>query len=189
MNIIDNLDEFTPEELEIASRILGKFASLKKTPSPEPVKEPKANGKKSKKKAIAKVEQTITEQDQAEENNVQERVLSGPTSKIRKHKADGQPQKKLKGGKNKMATVQPIRITGQNRFLQMDAYNSCKGDTAIDKKLWANNRPTERREEIQFVEAECQVCHYVFDVNPAVVMRDEDTSEYVFTCNDCTKKG
>lgn len=181
MSIIDNLDEFTPEELEIASRILGKFASLKKTPSPAPVEQPKIKGKKPKK---------VTQKTKPKKlEEPEERELSGPTAKVRKHRVDDRPQKKVKGGKNKLAMVQPIRVGGKNKFLQMDAYNSNKGDAAIDKKLWANHQPTERRPEIQFVEAECQVCHYLFDVNSSVVMTDEDTGEYVYTCNNCVKRG
>ena len=55
--------------------------------------------------------------------------------------------------------------------------------------MWANRNPTTRPDEVEFVEAQCKICGYWFDVNPNLLMTDEDTEEWNFTCNGCAAGG
>lgn len=199
MSIIDNLDDFSPEELEIASRILGKLAGLKKAPelsSEKKVEQPPKKRGRPKKQVVIETKPLNTQKGKGRKTPSKPveqptEIKVGRSSRHKKsHKNDGREagddhDHKHKG-KGKMAMVQPLSVGGPNKFLKMSEFAQCRSDAAIDKKLWKGVRPVERRDEIQFVEVRCDKCGYYFDVHPDLIFRDPD-GELMYKCNDCSR--
>lgn len=67
-----------------------------------------------------------------------------------------------------------------NKFDSMPEKNMHKKDTEIDKKLWGNNRPTERLRQFHPVSVRCRICGKTEEVNPSLV----DSPER-YKCNRC----
>jgi len=92
-------------------------------------------------------------------------------------------------GQGVQARTEPVQLSGKNKFEQMDARLTSRGDTKIDRKLWGDNSPTERPPEYQPVEVQCKVCNRYFDINPNLVYVDFDTKVPNFTCDSCSPRG
>lgn len=67
-----------------------------------------------------------------------------------------------------------------NKFDSMPEKNMHKKDTIIDKKLWGNNKPTERSRSFQTVSVRCRICGKAEDINPSLI----DSAER-YKCNKC----
>lgn len=67
-----------------------------------------------------------------------------------------------------------------NKFDSMPERNLHKADTEIDKKLWANNKPTDRTRQTSLVSVRCRVCGKNEQVSAALV----DSAER-YKCNKC----
>lgn len=81
-------------------------------------------------------------------------------------------QKKSKGRAKKEETI--------NKFDSMPEKNMHKQDTIIDKKLWGDNKPTERTRSFQTVSVRCRICGKSEDINPSLI----DSVER-YKCNKC----
>ncbi len=57
-------------------------------------------------------------------------------------------------------------------------------DHEIDKKLAVAPR-VPRRPPVEYIEVECSVCGYLFEVHPSLVLKTDEG--LTFTCNDCTR--
>ena len=198
MSIFTDLESMTDEEKLKLAELLANITP-KATPSPKKGR-PKASVKKKKaKKKVIKQQkkdsgdQTDEPEEQLDEVEIKkpsknqqgrsESRLAGKTAKTKGTRRD-----KGGGGKGAPCSTQAISLSGQNDFLKMSEKNSAKEDSKIDKLLWKNRRPADRREEFIPVEAQCQVCNRFYDVNPALLYNDPDDG-IVFTCNKCTKRG
>jgi len=84
---------------------------------------------------------------------------------------------KTKGRKKRSA---PKTKEKPNKFDQMSERNMHKSDTAIDKKLWGNNRPSDRGRPSEIVNARCRVCGKTETVSAALIA---DSDRY--KCNKC----
>jgi len=67
-----------------------------------------------------------------------------------------------------------------NKFDTMSERNMHKSDTEIDKKLWGNNRPSDRARPSSMMSVRCRVCGTNQEVSSALV---ESVERY--KCNKC----
>lgn len=178
MSIIDDLDDLSPEELEVMAKVISKLAQTKKGKTDKTSKDKKM-GKSSPKKRVVK-----KEQEQEQEDISEAPVLVPIKSRTKK-----ETHKNTRNGRTAPLVQSYTPPKGPNKFLSMPEYKSEKQDTRIDKLLWKGNQPTERRDEIEFIDAECRVCGKVSEVSPALTLKDIDTGEVMFTCNRCIKRG
>jgi len=128
------------------------------------------------------------------ENQITESPRRGGSSRRR-----GSPVQMGRGKGNIQAVGQKVVLTGENKFEKMRDRNSCKSDTKIDKKLWTDREALQRPDDFKFVEVQCtgpfrddgviDGCGLWFDVNPALLLRDEETGNITYTCNNCTRSG
>ena len=85
----------------------------------------------------------------------------------------------------KIVDVGPIKKRTKkyaNRFDKMSEKNMHKTDTEIDKKLWANNMPTDRSgRKYQPISVRCRVCGKEDQVSPFLI---DSTDRY--KCNKCS---
>ena len=74
-----------------------------------------------------------------------------------------------------------------NLFEESPLFEANKSDSMVDKKLWANHDPTERRKTYKTINVQCSVCGTRQAVNPSLVFRSgsgpDETSQW--TCNKC----
>jgi hypothetical protein len=92
-----------------------------------------------------------------------------------------------KKGKGMACRNEPIQLSGENRFLEMDEYHEEQQDIEFDRKVHSGRKP--RRKKFRpnpMVEVECQDCGYLFDVDSNILLVDPDTKQYIYTCNDCS---
>ena len=85
---------------------------------------------------------------------------------------ESKPQRKKTKPKKEPSTT--------NKFDSMAEKNMHKQDTAIDKKLWGNNQPTERTRKFQAVTVRCRVCGKTEQVSPSLIESQER-----YKCNRC----
>ena len=125
---------------------------------------------------------------------VEEVVEENETPKIKPKR--GRPSKK--SGTNKKGRVQgqwqKMEIV-KNRKNLFDTMvdertgelikDTSKQDIKIDKKLWGNAKPTPRNPNSGLVDIECSKCGDEHTVNRKVLLKDRDTGNYKFTCNNC----
>jgi len=144
------------------------------------------------------MQQQMLEQMQAMTNQMAEMKkeldAAKKGNKGRMRKGVSQQRRGSRGG-NAMAVAQGIDVSGErpNYFLNPEegrpdlagVADSCKQDTKTDKKLNAGRKPTQRRPEMEFVEAECIICRRVEWVSPAILLPDEKTGVPRYRCNDC----
>ena len=67
-----------------------------------------------------------------------------------------------------------------NKFDSMGERNMHKSDTEIDKKLWGNNKPSDRGRPSSMISVRCRVCGKNEDVSSGLV----DSVER-YKCNKC----
>lgn len=82
---------------------------------------------------------------------------------------------------------EPMDLSGNrpNLFDKMqDKASLHLDDHEIDKKLAVAPR-VPRRPPVEYIEVECSVCGYLFEVHPNLVLRTDEG--LTFTCNDCTR--
>jgi hypothetical protein len=89
-----------------------------------------------------------------------------------------EPKKQKKsGGRTKKSPEKKQKL---NKFDSMPEKNMHKQDTIIDKKLWGDNKPTERTRSFQAISVRCRICGKTENVNPSLV---DSTERY--KCNKC----
>jgi hypothetical protein len=89
-----------------------------------------------------------------------------------------EPKKQKKSrGRPKKSSKKEQKL---NKFDSMPEKNMHKQDTIIDKKLWGDNKPTERTRSFQTVSVRCRICGKAEDVNPSLI----DSVER-YKCNKC----
>lgn len=94
-----------------------------------------------------------------------------------------------RGGRGKTLTrTEPVSLSGINKFDSMPERDKHKSDSKIDRQLWQSNAPTQRPDEFEYVEVQCQECDLWFDVHSDLLMYDPDTNEIMFVCNDCNSR-
>ena len=209
MSIVDSLDKLTPEELESVSRLINKFANRHSEDSVEqPLPTPNKKRKRGKKqKEVDNTSESLIIEHGAGRSQPRTRVVldeadPAPSRRSRgrgrtePRKPKGQQRNNVRRGNNRdrggggvMARTESVRLSNQNKFLNMRERNAEKGDTQIDKKLWENRTPTERPEEYEDIEVQCRECGLWFDINPGLVLIDADTRQPNFVCNNCAPRG
>ena len=70
----------------------------------------------------------------------------------------------------------------ENHFESMPEFDSCKDDSILDRKLWANRQPSPRRESVRMEDLICTKCLRTKRVNPQYEPNP-------FVCNDCLTTG
>lgn len=206
-DIIDNLDKLTPEELAKVGNLINKFAGRHEREDDRP--QPKPNRKRNRKKRQKEVDNTseklIVEQgpgrnkprrrvvqDEYEEVERPRRTGRGrtaPRNARNQRRNDGVRRKGGRGRGGVMAHTESVQLSNENKFQNMRERNAEKGDTEIDKKLWSGRMPTERPEEYEDIEVQCKECLLWFDVNPGLVLIDQDSREPNYVCNNCSPRG
>lgn len=203
-DIMSDLDQLTPEELEKVGRLISKFANKEEVPK---TRKRKGRGGKRKKPLDKKDQELIVEQQHGRTNR-RRRILESEDDEIerpRQGRGRSQPRTQQRqnngvrrGGKGRgrgkgrgnggiMARTESVQLEGGNRFDKMRERNSERQDVEIDRKLWGKRQPSERSPQYEPVEAQCIGCNLWFDVNPGLVMIDPDTREPSFTCNNCSR--
>jgi hypothetical protein len=181
----DQLDELEAamESIKQKKNIGG---DIKHNNQSRPEEKPRKNRRKPRKKSgqpgLATQKRRIITQETASMHNgtaprqKAKRASEGRRRSDRRNKAGGSP-----------CRVEPISVSGErpNLFLQSKLKNKHKADSAIDKKLLGNNEVTER-EDTRLIEVECADCHYIFDVSPKVIFKEDGEIRYV--CDDCRVK-
>lgn len=91
----------------------------------------------------------------------------------------------VESNNTKIVDVGPIKKRTKksvNRFDKMSEKNMHKIDTEIDKKLWGENKPTDRSSrKYQPVSVKCRVCGKEEKVNPCLI---DSVDRY--KCNKCS---
>jgi len=116
--------------------------------------------------------------------------------KQKKHSKQKQHVKRIQKGQEtprpKKSRSVPTRIKSfdtsgnrPNKFLEMIEYNMYKKDSIIDRKLSAGLDITPRIRSSNLVNVICRVCGQEYTVNRSMIMRDPDTREWLYTCDNC----
>jgi hypothetical protein len=93
------------------------------------------------------------------------------------------PQIKKVGSKKRTTQTtksKSVAVVSNNKFDSMSEKDLHKQDTEIDKKLWGNNRPTERSRQSSVVSVRCRVCGKTEQVSAMII----DSAER-YKCNKC----
>lgn len=101
-------------------------------------------------------------------------------SKPAARRGQGKPKKTF-------ARREPMNLSGNrpNLFDEVQDKSALHmDDAAIDKKLAVAPR-VPRRPPVEYIEVECSVCGYLYEVHPNLVLRTDEG--LTFTCNDCTR--
>lgn len=89
--------------------------------------------------------------------------------------------KKKPGRPKKNTSSTSKNAEGVNLFDTMSEKNLHKEDTVVDKKLWRNREPTERRASNSRIECKCASCGKDVSVNPNEILSKEQR----ILCNSC----
>ena len=208
-NIQTNLENLTPEELQKVSNLIEKFASRKEESSDEKPQKKRRRRKKPKKRVDEPEQEVIIEHGQGRNKPRQRIVLPDepidPNEKRvsgrgrteprnpRNQRAQSVRRGRGKGPRmgrgNRLARTESVNLSGENKFDTMRERNQAKADTKIDKALWANREASQRPDKFEYAEVQCLACKLWFDIQPNLVMIDEDTGVPNFTCNNCSRRG
>lgn len=85
--------------------------------------------------------------------------------------------------KKTIAKTQDIEIKKINLFKddkKDNYYNIYK-----DEKSMYQIRPTDRNRRSSLIEIECDSCEEAFNVSKTLLRRDEESGNYLYTCDDC----
>ena len=77
------------------------------------------------------------------------------------------------------------KIERPDLFIERGFDKEHKEDIKLDKKLWGDNKPSERKNVSSLVEIACRRCHALSQVSPQLITRDDEGNRYV--CNKCSK--
>lgn len=168
--------------LKIQEMIVGVVSKL--TP---PIKQ-KRKYTKRKKKTVAKKQKAVVDLDIEETPDTIEEEPSQPQRVRRVKKQD--VEQKRGGDKGRQARVEPFRPVRNrpNNFLKSADAKLFKKDSRIDKKLSGDVEPTPRRTNANLVEAECISCGDVYEVSTKEILRDAETGEARWKCNNCIRR-
>lgn len=203
--LITNLESLTDEEMESVARLINKFNQRKVNTG-----EPKVRDhvdKKPKRRDHSNDELELEVKRQKGRKNPRKRIVTdeteprefssrgvGRTQPRRNPRVDiDSPSPRRRKGV--ACRTESVQIDNRrNKFLEMKSRNGklCnaeKQDVEIDRKLWKNRTPADRPETFEPVEVQCKVCNRYFDINPALVLTDDDTGEVNFTCDNCVPRG
>lgn len=212
-DILSKLENLTPEELAKVGNLIGKFSDRHDREVEVPKKRKKR--KKTKKRVDEPEQEVIVEHEMGRKKPRKRIIMPDEAEQPNEHRSTGigrsqsrnpqnQPQQQQdhrrgqgrgrseirtgRGGGRTLATAQTVKLSGENKFLKMRERNNAKADVKIDQALWKDRVPEERREEFEFMELQCLgPCGLWFDVNPNVILLDQDSGEPNFTCNNCSK--
>ena len=173
-DLIKNLTQLSPEELDKLNNLASKFAKRHDTQEP--------NKTVSKKKRDKPQQNGRSSAKGRTEPRNPEVLRNKPVRRGTSRKGGGRP-----GGKP--ARSEPIVISGENKFDKMVERFQHKKDSEIDKKLWQGREPTQRREQYEDVEVQCTECQLWFDINPELVYKDPETGDILFKCDVCASVG
>lgn len=185
-DILDNLEQLSPEELQKVANLINKFAGRKDSKID---KKPKAGkighgpGRRTSKKSIV-----VPGEDDPPPRK-QARGKRGRRESSRLQKKTKSPIRRKGGKKGVAARIEPVQLSGQNKFDKMRERNTVNDDRKTDALLWENKEPSPRPDTFEFSEVQCQECGYYFDIHPDLVYVDRDSKEVVFTCDDCSPRG
>lgn len=203
--LIQRLEQLTPEEQALVSKLLGVVEEAAETAPVEPKKnskrkqrrktekEPEVTDVKPRKKVEIPQDEYYLD-DEPDEPKVDKSSLPGRARRV-KTRAQAQRNvrntQQVKGRRNKGAPArsEPVDLSGgrPNRFEKMAAFNAEKGDSRIDALLNKGRRPSERREAVEFVEVECTRCGDIWEVPPTFVYNDDEGSNFI--CDSCRGRG
>jgi hypothetical protein len=203
--IITSLETLSDDEMDAVARLIGKFSRRKENPQPELEKRidkspsrrdhsdddhelevERPRGRKNPRRRV------VTEDSEPRESSSSGR---GRTTSRHDTKQGRNKTREGQRGRGVAARTEAVTIDNRvNKFLTMKGRNGrfadeAKGDTAIDKKLWENRHPTERPDEFKAIEVCCKICNRYFDINPNLVLVDDETGEVNFTCDNCVPRG
>ncbi len=71
-----------------------------------------------------------------------------------------------------------------NLFLESKDYNAHKKDIAIDKLLLGKNKPSEKRDAVEYIEIDCYKCGFTFVTTSNKIYKVGN--EYKAECNRCS---
>lgn len=214
-NILSNLESLSPDELAKVGNLIQKFSNRhEREDSPEVPKQRK-NKKKHKKRVDNSENDLIVEHGPGRTQSRKRIVLPDEQEQPNEKRSTGvgrtqprNPEKQgaVRGGRRgqtitpgrgqgrTLARTEPVQLSGENKFDTMKENkrskklirDSEKSDTLIDKALWTDREASDRPDEFQFAEVQCVgPCGLWFDVNPGLILIDQDSGLPNFTCNNC----
>ena len=178
---MSDIDNLTPDQLEAISRLINKFNRQNAKEEPQ---EQKGGRTKSKKRIIVEGDEDYSMKPPTK-NKTGRKKPKNPQSRRkqsgRRREPPTRPGKSPRKGRQ--AVTQSVQLSGENLFETMQERKSCKKDAKIDQALWKDRTPEIRRDEVGYIEVECQSCGLYFDVLPSEVFKED--GEYIYTCNSC----
>lgn len=157
--LLKKIESFSPDELELLGQILDK---KQKTPE-EGVDTEENDGKIKRRRRRKKV------------------LRQNPNKKGIRRIEKG--KKKNKGKAPKVMSFDPNRKR-RDLFVERGFDRLHKEESEIDKKLWANRKPSPRIRPSSMVEIDCDKCGESYEVSESLVYRDAD-GNYVYVCDNC----
>lgn len=108
-------------------------------------------------------------------------------------KTEEEPKKKVRRKHYKQQEQQSRKTKPKkgeyiNEFEKSPLFNAHKQDAEIDKKLWANHEPMERRDPVKFVTQTCKSCGKQEQVASHLVFNTGRNEAAAFYCNKCVVK-
>lgn len=191
-DIISNLEKLSPEELQKVGNLINKFAK-RHTDSEKEIDDgpPPRETVRTPRRKVDRQPRQVRRSD-----DVQESPTQMPRGSQRGHRSPRSPRNQQQENHPKhnkqrrnFGRIEQVQLTGENKFFDLvKRENDYKGDSKIDKKLWKGNKPMPRPQKYEPVEVQCIECHYYFDVNPELIILDEETGLPNYTCNNCVKR-
>mgnify|MGYP003632185467 CR=1 FL=1 len=178
-----DLDSLDADDLVRVERLIAKLARNKgKGKATKPVKTNPAPQAQHGPRKRKNPEQTL-------DNEPSEAMIGRDKGNPRRGRSGPVGNNQYQGpadGRKRQARIAPFH-TGprHNEFLDMREAKSKNADKKADEALSAGVELTPRGERgSPFIEAQCQICGYYFDVSPEFVHYDTEKGA-LFTCNDC----
>lgn len=111
------------------------------------------------------------------------KVEAEPKKKVRRKHYKQQEQAKA-------SKPQPKKGEYTNEFEKSPLFTAHQKDAEIDKKLWANHEPIERRDPVRFITQTCKTCGKQEKVASHLVFNTGRNETAAYYCNKCvTKRG
>lgn len=201
-SLIKRLESLSPAEKALISKLLGVTEEAEVTkPTEKPTSKRKQRRKTEKveelpvpRKKIVEVEEDLDDADDEPKLNTANLPGRARRVKTREQAKREQPRRgsqQVKGRRSKgsPARTEAVDLRGgrPNRFERMPAFNAEKGDAKIDALLNKGRQPTERRDAVQFVEAECTRCGDIWEVPPTFIYNDDEGNNFI--CDTCRGRG
>ena len=191
-DVFDNLSNLNEEELKAVAKLIDKFANRKDKPrdrhrnrkpkkereDTEIVEDVQVGREKPRKRIVQRENERINRPRSG-------RGRTEPTKEYNKKRGEKQRGNNRRGNKT-MARTESVQLEGHNKFLDMPDRHGNKKDTEIDKLLWSGRQASDRSEsKYEPVEVRCKECSLWFDIHPSIVLIDEETKDYNYTCDNC----